>query len=542
MSKIDRRSLLKGAAAAAGGALVTSALPLDAKPAATTATRADKAYRIRVEAARCKRDHSLPGSTGNGDEERYPSRFGSFSKGLPHGARGEVDPVAYDALLAALRTGERADFDAVPVGGALRLVNPQAALAFTLEGVDPHCTTCAPAPAFASAAQAAEAVELYWMAATRDVPFDRYDSDPLIARAAEDLSRLSAYDAPKEEERVTPRVIYRGATKGNLTGPYLSQFLWKEVPYGAIRLVQHVRTATPGLDYLTRWDDWLAVQNGAAETLKHASAYRYIRTLRDLTAYVQLDFTYQAFETACLILFGMQRTTDAQYVYKGAPWDPKNPYRGSKTQTGFVTFGVAQALDLVTRVAHHALTASWYHKWLVHRRLRPEEFGGRVHAHRAGTARYPLHDELLHSPVLDLTAETHGGTSLLPQAYADGAPLHPAYPSGHAVIAGACATVLKAFFDESFPIDDPVVVAPDGKTLQPYKGAPLTVGGELDKLATNIAFGRNAAGIHWRTDGTAGLALGEEVAISVLQDLRACWREDFNGFQLTRFDGRAVVV
>jgi len=536
MNKLDRRSLLKGTAAAA----VTSALPLRAKPTAPL-TRAEKAYRIRVEAARCQRDHSLPTGADNGDEERYPSRIGSFSKGLRHDARGEVEPAAYAAMLTALRSGQRADFDAIGMGGALRLVNPQASLAFTLEGLDPHCTTCAPAPAFASAEQAAEACELYWMAATRDVPFAEYESHPLIARAADDLSRLSAYGAPKENGRVTPQTIFRGATKGDLTGPYLSQFLWKEVPYGAIRLVQHVRTATAGLDYLTRYDDWLAVQNGAAETLKHASAYRHIRTLRDLAAYVQLDFTYQAFETACLILFGMQRTTDSQYVYKGAPWDPANPYRGSRTQTGFVTFGVAQALDLVTRVAHHALTASWYHKWLVHRRLRPEEFGGRVHQHRTGAARYPLHDEILASPVLDLTAGAHG-TYLLPQAYAEGAPLHPAYPAGHAVIAGACTTVLKAFFDENFPIDDPVVVSPDGVSLQPYRSGPLTVGGELDKLATNIAFGRDAAGVHWRSDGLAGLRLGEEVALSVLEDLRACWHEDFGGFRLTRFDGRAVAV
>lgn len=545
MKTLDRRSVLKSALAA-GGAALGSALPLSAaKPKAAAppsrGTRADEAFRIRVEAARCDHEHAAPRTVSNGDEDRYPSRLANFTKGLAHDKHGIVTAESYEAMLRAIRSGRKADFDVIPIGGKLRLVNPQAAHAFTLEGIDPHCSSCSAPPAFASAGQAAEMCELYWMSLLRDVPFQHFGDNALVGAAADDLSRLTAYAAPKENGRVVPANLFRGMTAGDRTGPYVSQFLWKEAPYGAIRLVQHVRTATPGLDYGTRYDDWLALQNGGPETLRHASAYRYIRSLRDLAAYVQLDFTYQAFETACLILFGMQRTTDAQFPYKGAPWDTNNPYRGSRTQTGFVTFGVAQALDLVTRVAHHALVASWYHKWLVHRRLRPEEYGGRVHNHMARAAEYPLPEELLASPVLGRVHDAHGSW-LLPQAYAEGAPLHPAYPSGHAVIAGACVTVLKAFFDETFPVDDPVIASPDGLSLQPWRGAPLTVGGELDKLATNIAFGRNAAGIHWRTDATAGLRLGQEVALSVLRDLRGTWKEEFAGFKLTDFDGVGVVV
>src|SRR5262249_446464 len=33
----------------------------------------------------------------------------------------------------------------------------------------------------------------------------------------------------------------------------------------------------------------------------------------------------------------------------------------------------------------------------------------------------------------------------------------------------------------------------------PYTGAALTVGGELNKLASNIALGRDAAGVHYRS-------------------------------------------
>jgi membrane-associated phospholipid phosphatase len=305
--------------------------------------------------------------------------------------------------------------------------------------------------------------------------------------------------------------------------------------------VQQVRTATPGLDYMITVDDWLAVQNGAAATARHASAYRYVRSARDLCSYVHLDFTYQAFLTARLILFGMQGTTDARRPYKGAPYDAGNPYRSLRSQSGFVTLGVAHVLDLVARVANDALRACWYYKWMVHRRLRPEALGGRVHNHLAGKAKYPLHSDLLDSPVLDLVQKAYG-TWLLPQAYPEGCPIHPSYPAGHAAIAGACATVLKAFFDESFPIDEPVSVTRDGLKLAPYAGRDLTVGGELNKLAANVSLSRNAAGIHWRSDGVDGLRLGEEVALSVLAEVRSCVHEDFEGFSLTKLDGTTVEV
>jgi hypothetical protein len=274
---------------------------------------------------------------------------------------------------------------------------------------------------------------------------------------------------------------------------------------------------------------------------RHAGTYRYIRTARDLAAYVQLDFSYQAFLTACLILFGMEGTTDVRRPYKGAPFDLANPYRGSKTQSGFSTFGVAHALDLVARVSNLALQHAWFHKWLVHRRLRPEEYGGRIHAHKTTAGRFPLHEIILHSLGVERIFDRHR-TYLLPQAYPEGSPIHPSYPSGHATIAGACVTVLKAFFEESFPIEEPVAVRPDGLGLVPYAGPTLTVGGELDKLAFNLGMGRNAAGIHWRSDNTAGLRLGETMAIDLLRELRACYVEPFAGFSLTQFDGSTVTV
>jgi hypothetical protein len=49
-----------------------------------------------------------------------------------------------------------------------------------------------------------------------------------------------------------------------------------------------------------------------------------------------------------------------------------------------------------------------------------------------------------------------------PQAFPEAAPLHPAYPSGHATVAGACSVVLKSLFDEGALISNCVHAAADG--------------------------------------------------------------------------------
>src|SRR5215831_1467363 len=76
-----------------------------------------------------------------------------------------------------------------------------------------------------------------------------------------------------------------------------------------------------------------------------------------------------------------------------------------------------------------------------------------------------------------------------------------AYPEGHGTVVGACVTMLKAFFNESFVIPNPVEASSDGFSLTAYTGPSLTVGGELNKLAANVSIGRDIAGVHWRSDG-----------------------------------------
>jgi hypothetical protein len=145
--------------------------------------------------------------------------------------------------------------------------------------------------------------------------------------------------------------------------------------------------------------------------------------------------------------------------------------------------------------------------------------------------------------------------------YPEGSPAHPAWPSGHATVAGACVAILKALFDAKASIRDPYtrVTLAKGKPqgCQPpldqvekkdYKG--LKVGGELDKLASNVAFGRNFGGVHYRTDGEHGIRLGEAVAIRYLQDhlreyremLRPCDGKEHHGLTLTRRNGQPICI
>lgn len=493
--------------------------------------RARDAMKLRLEAAQFEEKYPRPALVCNGDDALYPNRIASFSKGLPHNARGEVDLAAYQRLLTALQTGDPADFERIPLGGSQRLVNPQAGLAFELLGPDSHALSLPPPPAFSSAEEAAEMAEMYWMALMRDIPFADYPSHPLAQRAAADLGRLPGYRGPRVNGQVTPDLLYRLDLPGALVGPYISQFFWLNVPYGPQQLDQRIVSAIPGVDYLTAYPEWLASQNGAAPSNPTLETVpRYMRNGRDLAQWVRVDVLFQASFNALLVLFAL-----------GVPPNPGNPYRDSRTQIGFGTLGDPYAASQIGAVATRALKSVWYQKWNVHRRLRPEEFGGRVHNQLTRTASYPIHPDLLASGALEATF-TRFGSYLLPQAYPGGSPLHPSYGAGHATVAGACVTVLKALFDETFVIPRPVVATPDGLALQPYVGPPLTVGGELNKLAANIGVARSHAGIHWRSDTTESLRLGEELAIRFLREEKLTFNEQVYGFSITRFDGSTVTI
>lgn len=246
--RLTRRSLLAGAAVAPlflGTVSPSSASSLGiAHEAAEAGQRRNNALQIRVQAAIRQHRVRVPAIDRTTDEQHFGSGIASFCKGLPHDTYGEVDPRAYEALLRALRTGAEADFESIPMGGTAKLVSPQAALTFQLEGADPHALRMPACPSITSIEHAAEAVELYWQALTRDVPFSQYRADGSIAAAVSDLKRLDSF------RKVSVENVFRGETPGDRVGPYVSQFLWLPVPFGAMTLTQKYRTTTEGDDHL----------------------------------------------------------------------------------------------------------------------------------------------------------------------------------------------------------------------------------------------------------------------------------------------------
>lgn len=503
----------------------------------TNADRRGRALEIKGIRAKVNRAAPIPTfpQPCNNDEATYASRIGNYSKGLPHDSLGEVTPAAYNALLTAMTTGLPANFNAIPLGGTVKLTSPQAALKFQLEGSDSHQLQLPPAPALNSAWEAGEMVEVYWMALTRDVNFTDYATDPMIANAVAGLNALSDFRGPKVSGLVTPQTLFRAGFPGETTGHYVSQFLLKQVPYGAFQLDQKIRTVMPGVNYMTTFSNWLNIQNGGASGPDSFDATpRYMRNMRDLGEYVHRDFPIQAALNAALIILG----------FGPGILDAANPYIGNPSQAPFATFGGPDVFDLIGRVGVYSLYAAWFQKWSVHRRLRPEEYGGLVHKQMTGAASYPLHPDVLNSTALQ-SIFSQNGTYLLPMAFPEGCPTHPAYPAGHGAFAGATVTMLKAFFNESFVIPNPVVPNADGTALVPYTGpdaGTMTIGQELNKLAANISRSRDGAGVHWQTDGVQGCLLGEQVAINVLRDLKATYNEPFAGFSLTKFDGTTITV
>lgn len=588
-----------------------------------------------------------------------PMTFESFREGtLAH------DPEVFGAV-----TPSRAAFldegEGVPSNAKdsdfRRWESPTSGHTYVLQGADPYAITMPPAPEAGSAEFAAEIAEVYQMALDRDMPIASYMGAGLIdglcnpdgtelskacreriekghRRAAQSADRLSTLpwfagadddgqpqtiqDRRRQGTVQTPSNMYRGLGEDAWDTPFLSQFMIMGsggsdhdvhkraegfIPYGAQRIPQTVRVATPHCDYMTNWPSWLNVQNAlnkrpllpdGAEFI--AGEYRVMARLRDMATYVHDDQLYQAYLNAALLL-----------TSEGFAFDPGIPYHGNSekifqfpgasndtddNREPFALFGGPHLLTLVTEVSSRALKAVRLQKFSVHRRMRPEAAGALFHTIYSGYApnrelggvAFPENDGSIEAearaqlgktlarytfdapdgspataPALEdiLTdvrkhnaaqnGENHKDLNvakwLLPMAFPEGSPMHPAYGAGHATVAGACVTLLKAYFDMGHPTDPHKkvrLVEKGGLALVPDCGTSardctidmlatpvehgLTLESELNKLMWNISNARNIAGVHYYTDYIESALLGEAITISILREQMLTYHEKEN--------------
>lgn len=474
-----------------------------------------------------------------------------------------------------------------------------AGLEYDLEGPDAQAVTMPPAPKINSAELAFEMTELYWMSLLRDVPFSEYSNgNNLIENAVRSLNKqpwaINGGNLPRSDPAsarhrsgFTAGTVFRSPLPGVLEGPYLSQFMIAGTPelgdggtgpedgfisYGSVRIDQRVRVAVPGLDFVTTWGAWLDIQHGAdvrgREKYVNGSEnerFRFITCARDIMTYVHHDGLYESYLNACFILLGL-----------GMPFDPKLPYLEDDKidkQTGFAMFGAPHVLTLVTEVATRALKAVWFQKYQNHRRARPEILAARIEVIKRGYAneafepakgfadtvdddvleRVYQSNKKLNASCIDqgsprandmdiLPGNKSEGTYLLPLGFPEGSPMHPSYGSGHATVAGACVTVLKAFFDSTAELPFALEPSADGSKLVDVQvNSPLTVGGELNKLTSNISVARNWAGTHYYSDFLEASRMGEEIAIGILQEQKLTYGEKFS-MTVPKFDGSVISI
>ena len=535
-------------------------------PATVTNKRALDAFDVRFAAATSQAEVKLPSHATNVDEETYSDKSATYSKCILQDRPGVVNAAAFKIFREALGSSDGSipgtgNFEKLPAAGGRPLNGPLASFAYTLAGTDSQqfghydaagALIVPPPPKLGSEEYAAELVELYWASLLRDVPFTAYATNPTAIAAAAELTALKAYQGPRDSAgNVTPDILFRGGAvfkdkqgtpspwfAGETVGPYMSQLAITPTMLGAQRIDQLINTAAPGTDFMKDLATFALVQNGSptGQVFTLTGQYKYLHDGRGIAAFSHQDELYQAYLTAYLVLKTL-----------GVPPNPGSPYLAFQRQQAFGTFGGPDIASTLAAVARCALNAVWYQKWIVHLRHRPESGGGIVELQSTGkgsTIEGKVSATMLNSQALAASFSANG-SYLLSQAFPEGSPAHPAYPTGHGAVAGACITILKFFFKGSTPIANPMVPADDGLSLVNYTGADkaeMTVDGELHKIAHNISFGHGIhGGIHWRSDTDFSIRLGEAVAISFLQDQARTYREKFS-VTLTRVDGSPVTI
>ena len=482
-----------------------------------------------------------------------------FSKTLEH------DPVTsfplcshVQKIVEAVSTPPRAEmFTAIPraPGSVQKLEGPQTSWDSML--MTSPAATSATAKKLTDPEFGFEIAEVFAMALLRDKPFVSWAQDAEVQQVIDVLNTYSQKStAPLEGGVITLRSLMRGAGADETIGPYVSQYLLQPFQYGNLKITQKYAIENDPHEP-TDWKEFIKIQDGRpTKTRADKDGESFNFSPRNLGSAVHNDPLFQFYYNAALISF--QCGISASGMTGDAP---------PSTISAWTQGGGPDVFGTVSGVALSALKAGWWHKWQHAMRIRPEAVGGLFEFCKNNLAKCervpelrPMYDAFrqgLKNMTLAFTGRTGGSeTLLLATQYPEGSPTHPSWPAGHATVAGACVTILKAMLNthnannEKLPWPTEQCTAFEAHAqgeLSSYAGADagdMTIVGELNKLASNAALGRNFAGVHFRSDGDQGLVIGEQIAIQYLESKlqEYALKSVLNSFTLEKFDGTIIVI
>lgn len=467
-----------------------------------------------------------------------------FAKGITHddGKFGLPKKDDVDKLIESIHTFEPSKLP--PLAGSREFEDPFGYHAFNLMGMD--CTAIggvlddnmkerirvdSPETLF-------EMAEVYAKSMLRTVTFDQYSSDENVEQVITILNAASTSDTRqkvlKSADPITPQTLFRGVDTDEHKGQYISQFLIHDFSYGNLDIEQRYRDGAAKLtDGTTPAARLLALQQGNVPpelVINESRVKKHVVDGSVLGAKVHADPLFQFYYHAAMIASGLGFGRDV------------SGYAGDNNRSSrFVNGGGPSMFSSLAHVAMGALRVAWNFKWGISMKIRPEALADRIEravAAADGTNVPPGFATLKaafgpsggYNGLFAHQPSDFQGTKQLYLQYPEGSPMHPAWPAGHAVVAGACTTVLKAMFDcnhangerRVWPMDQKKKVggsAANTNLVGDADNPAITIVGEFNKLASNVSLGRDFAGVHYRCDGDCGLLLGEAYAITYLQDI-----------------------
>jgi hypothetical protein len=395
-----------------------------------------------------------------------------------------------------------------------------------------------------------EMIEVYENALLRDIPFEVFndETDTNVKRALKSLNNynnLSSYTGPtNSQHKITGKELFRGNGKDELIGPYISQYLVLPYSYNGLAIDQKYPVEND-VDETINYDNYLDIQRGIVGGPPNFSGYsKYAYSPRVLGSIVHNDPLYWSYYNGCLIS-----------KQNGIELD----YNGNEVTSAWTDQGFPDLLESIAEISLGALRVAWNSKYNITLRLRPEAMAQRIDYIQkgifTGDVFNKIKDNLAQGQETLDEVFLRNGNYLLLMMYPEGSPTHPSCPAGHAVVAGACTTVMKAFL-KTHDSDNKPLFWPstprhsvDGDVLEIYDKSDkdkITIIGEINKLASNVSLGRDMGGVHYRADGDSGNVLGETFAIKYLQIKLKEYSGLYNGmlssFKLEKFNGEFIEI